>query len=166
MQFESMNLSFLGTEWFYASLMFGFGVYTWNKQKKESLKQEDLQLKEKIIENNLMLKAELRHNSTKLASFQGDSKEIFLKDISQIKDDDVRVCMFNIIDILQDVFYCYEARSEKINSSLWKNTFYYFFNPVKMPAFVSAYEKYKSQQNFSKTFVSYVDNIIKQQSKF
>jgi hypothetical protein len=57
MQFESMNLSFLGTEWFYAALMLGFGIYTWNKQKIEGHKQECLQLKEKIVENNLMLKA-------------------------------------------------------------------------------------------------------------
>jgi hypothetical protein len=120
-----------------------------------------LHLKEKIIENNLRLKAELRLNSAKIASFTGDSsKEIFNKQIEEIADDDIRVCIFNIIDILQDVFYFYEARGEQIENSLWKNAFNYFFNPKKMPVFISAYEKYKTQQDFSRTFVKYVDNII------
>lgn len=159
---KELVIKLIGSESFWAALVFGFSVYSWGKTKEKEMQGEKLQALEKKVENDLRLKAEFRDNWSKIASFSEDCSEIFKKEIGQIEDDEYRVCIFHVIDILQDVHYSYEQRKQNLDLSLWRNTFWHVFNPHKRQAFVTAYYKYKKEQQFSKSFTKYVDLIIKQ----
>lgn len=165
MQLLSIDYSFLRSEWFWCACMMVYTAWAGSKNSKESVKQEKLQVKEKNIENNLRLKAEFRQNWAKIANLSGEGKILYAKDISEIPEDDVKVLIFQVIDILQDVFYFYKERGQNPLNSLWKNTYLYVFNPVRMKAFVSAYKKYKDEQDFDEDFKKFVDKIIINQKR-
>lgn len=154
--------SMLRTESFWAAMVFGFTIFQYSKTKEKELQAEKLHALEKKVENDLRLKAEFRQTWTKLVSFPGDVESIFREEISKIKEEKVRICIFQVIDILHDVHYTYEQRKESLENSLWKNTFWYVFNAEEMKAFITALNKYQKKQHFSKSFIKYVNFIIKQ----
>lgn len=140
-----------------------FGIVLWRKDAKQKLKEEHQQTLYKRIENDVRMKALYRDSSSVLAGFKGDIKtEIYLKKVSDIKDDDVRMCIFQIIDILSDVYFFYQISGHSIEDSIWLKNFQHCFNPKEMIVFVSAFRKYQSENQFSDEFISFVNKIINQ----
>ncbi len=159
-----MNFNFLQSEWTYAAGTLFFMVVAWKidnyrkgVEKKEDLKSDKL---DRLIDVNNRLKSEFRQNWARIASYPEDNKQIFKQDIRDLKSDELRVCIYHIIDILTDVFANYEEKGFNIDKSNWKKTFIHVFNPHEMTVVVTAYEKYKKEGQFSEDFVDYVDLII------
>ena len=157
---ELFTAAFWQSEWFYTALALGFGVYSWNKQSSKQLQEEQKQSLDKQIENNLRLKSEFRQNMAKISAFPEDNKIIFHKEFGDIQEDEIRTCIYHVIDILSDVYEYYRIKDEDVDASNWRKTFVYVFNPVEMPAIVSAYQKFKKEGQFSPEFALFVDAII------
>ena len=165
-----MDLTFLQSEWTYAAGTLFFMVVAWKVDtlKKEREQKDDKQLERliRLQQINARLKPEFRENWAKIASYPEDNKEIFKKKFENLKKDDLRACIYHVIDILADVYSNYEDQGFKIEKSTWKKSFVYVFNPTEMTAICDAYQKFKAKGQFSESFVKYVDNIINQnQSK-
>ena len=155
-------LNLFQEEYFWAALSFWGLVITFGLGHYKLLQQEKIQSLDKRLETDLRLKDIFRQKMSRLNSFKEDADGIFLKKISEIHEDEIRDCIFQVIDVLHDAFYVYDKRNENLKSSLWDNSFYFVFNSRKRLAFVSAYEKFKREQHFSKKFTDYVDKLIKQ----
>ena len=139
------------------------GFTQWRKDSAQKLKEEAAQTLTKIVENDLRMKDSYRASWSTIASFKGDAKkEIFLKEIGDIRKDEVRASVFQVIDILSDVHYYYKMFQIPIESTQWIKHFRHTFDPVKMKAFVTAFEKYESENQFSDAFVKFVREIINQ----
>jgi hypothetical protein len=107
--------AFLQTEWFWSFLTFLLtlssavvAIVIWRMDSKKKLNEERQQSIALLVRSDLEMKDAYRNSWSKIAAFEGDAeKQIFRKKISDISDDNIRVCLFQIIDILSDVFYYY-----------------------------------------------------------
>ncbi len=154
----------LMSEWFYAAGALMFAVYSWSAQSDKQLQEERQQSLDKKIENNLRLKSEFRQYMAKISAFPEDNKVIFHKAFGDIQEDEIRTCIYHVIDILSDVHEYYRLKGESVVDSNWKKSFNFVFNPKEMNAIISAYQKFKQEGQFSCEFVLFVDSIISKQS--
>ena len=164
------NYAFLQREWFYGLLQFLLALITaisavviWRRDSSKKLKEEHLQTLGHIVRNDLEMKQAFRLAWSHMSAFDGDSEqEIFRKDISEIKEDQVRAAIFQVIDILSDVLYYYQKFEIPLEDTLWIGNFKYVFNPVDKKAFVTAFYKHKLKHKFRQDFITYVDKIIEE----
>lgn len=159
-----IDWTFFKQDWIWGALglawALGYGLFEVIKQQRLLVKQEKDQLEEQIRQNDIRMKTELREAKIHLASFEGDSKEILLKNIREIEDDKVRANIFQVVDILHDAFWYHMQRGTDINKSIWIGELTYVFNTHQRRAYVSAYEKFKSENRLSAEFVTFVDSLI------
>lgn len=106
----------------------------------------------------MTLKKELRESWTRLASFSGDIKSIFAKDIDELQDDNMKLLIFHVIEILHDSHYVYSKRKMPMEDSLWEISFNHVFS---QKVFVTGFRKYTTQQKFPKSFIKFVNGKIK-----
>ena len=117
-----------------------------------------------LIQTNNALKTEFRQNWATIASYPEDNKAIFKRHIDTLKKcDELRLCIYHVIDILTDVYANYEENGFNVDKSRWKKTFHHAFNPHEMAVIVTAYQKYKAEGQLSESFVKYIDKVIKHQ---
>lgn len=167
------SYAFLAQEWFWSALSFNLALISsivaivmWRKDSANKLREEKKSVLAQIVRNDLELKKTYRDCWSKIASFPGDAKtEIFAKQINHIKNDEIRVSIFQIIDILSDVYFFYSTFEQDIHVSQWKQNFSHTFNPNKMVCFVSAFDKYRENQKFSLEFENFVKEIIIENNK-
>lgn len=164
-----MEFNFLQSEWTYAAGTLFFMVVAWkvdaNKKEQEKKDEKLLERVSRLQASNAILKPEFRQNWAKIASYPEDNKGIFKTKFTALKNDELRTCIYHVIDILTDVYSNYEEQGFKIEKSIWKKTFNYAFNPHKMTVIVDAYQKYKKKGQFSESFVKYVDQIINEHER-
>lgn len=144
-----------------ATIAITITLITYKQESRKKLDEEKNQSMDKFLENHLRLRAEWWGNWSRLSSFAGDNREIFRKEITEIKSDEIRVGVYHALEILSDVHFYYRMKNLDLNQSEWKKNFVFIFRP-KMRAFLSAYGKYKQTGQFSKDFCSYVDAILKE----
>lgn len=158
---------FLQTEWFYTALSFLLGLSSavfalimWRMDSKQKLREEKLQTLSRIVQIDIELKGVYRNAWARIAAYPGDSnKEIFRKNVSEIKADHIRMSIFQVIDILADVHKHFKRFEMPLDEN-WEAHFYHTFNPKKRKSFVTAFYKYEADERFSKDFVAFVKEII------
>lgn len=161
------NYPFLQTEWFYTMLTFVatctsavVALGMWRVDSKQKIREEKLQTLSRIVQIDIELKAVYRDAWAKIAAYHGDSnKEILQKDVKQIKQDHIRMSIFQVIDILADVHKHFNSFNLPMDEN-WEAHFYHTFHPVRRKAFVTAFLKYEADERFGKQFVCFVKEII------
>lgn len=154
------DFSFMTSEWTYAAGTLFFMMTAWRVDtilKKREVRHQRLANKINIY---LDMKREFRQNWSKISSFPENNKELFRKSLSELQNDELRTCIYHVIDILSDAYYLHTEMGDDINQSEWRKNFVHVFNPIEMKTFVDAYEKYKEEKQFSGSFVKYVEKII------
>lgn len=167
-----------------------FGFYTWVKQKKQDRlaieldKKRELDQKErelKLYEQNVRelnnrifieLMKEYHSNFYKISLYEKDSNIIYQLKIDELRRlgqeaDEVRTATMFIIDILKNAYSLLQDNNTSVCDSLWDEHFYYVFDPVRKPLFVSAF--YKKAEEYQwldnprlNNFVSFVEQVIKE----
>lgn len=163
---------FLQTEWFYTMLTFVVtlasamvALVMWRVDSKQKLREEKRQTLSRIVQIDIELKGVYRDAWAKIAALPGDSnKEILQKDVKNIKQDHIRMSIFQVIDILADVHKHFNSFNMPLDEN-WEAHFYHTFHPVRRKAFVTAFLKYEADERFGKQFVEYVKETIEWHNK-
>jgi hypothetical protein len=84
------------------------------------------------------------------------NKELFKKDIKDIdnKEENLKLTVFQIVDLLSQVYYYYSRRKKDIRKSDWHKEVKYIMN---RKIFRSAFDKYKGRYNDG--FVEYIETL-------
>ena len=167
--------AFLQTEWFYSAISAIVAILSfilalvsaivamvmWRIDAKQKLREEKIQTLSRIVQIDIELKEVYRVAWARITSYQEECKQknILSKDLTRIKEEQVRMSIFQVIDILSDVHKHFNTFEMPLDET-WETHFYHTFDPNRRKAFVQAFYKYQADGNFSKNFVAFVKEII------
>lgn len=166
------------------------GIYTWKVSKDKDRLAEDLahkkeqeqkeheiriseqRVRELNTRNFVELTKEYRREFRQISLHDQDNQEIYKNNISCLKkiggdSDEIRTSVYFIIDTLKNAFILIRDTNSQINGSLWDEHFYYVFDPVKKPLFVTAFREKAKEYKWLENprldeFVSFVEQVIKE----
>lgn len=112
--------------------------------------------KSKDIETYLSLFTKRDHLWSTLTAHPLSNKELFKKSIQEIdkNEENLKLTVFQIVDLLSQVYYYYSRRKKDIRKSDWHKEVNYI---MKHQIFKSAFDKYKSRYNDG--FVKYIETL-------
>ena len=114
--------------------------------------------KDKQVENYLTLKSEFRSLWGRITSFPGETNKLLTKSIHDFKgekNEQMKLVVYQILDLFDDVFYYYQNSKQDITKSDWhKQMKFVFANKL----FISGFKKHK--RGLNDEFVEYIEGII------
>lgn len=166
------------------------GIYTWKvskdkdrqaeeleHKKEQEQKEREIRISEQRVRelnnrNFVELTKEYRREFRLISLHEKDNQAIYKHDIDHLKKlgrqaDEIRTSVFFIIDTLKNAFILIKETNSPINGSLWDEHFYYVFDPVRKPIFVSAFRKKAEEYKWLENprldeFVTFVEQVIKE----
>ncbi len=150
-----------------------FSIYTWAKNKE---KDRQLVLESNRELNNrifIELMKEYRREFRNISLHQQDNQKIYKYHISDLKKlgrdaDEIRTSVMFVIDTLKNAYSLLRDNNTSVCNSLWDEHFYYVFDPIRKPLFVSAFkQKCKEEYDWLENdrindFVAFVEQVIKE----
>jgi hypothetical protein len=109
--------------------------------------------KDKRVETYLKLKETYRTMWGQVTAHPSDNHELLQRAIYEIdsKEEMLKLSIYQILDLFNDVFFYYRKTGEKFDKSDWQHTIDY---TLSSPLFITAFEKHKDA--FNKEFLKYV----------
>lgn len=113
--------------------------------------------KDKRVETYLKLKETYRTMWGQVTAHPSDNHELLQKAIYEIdpKEEMLKLSVYQILDLFNDVFFYYRKTGEKFDHSDWQHTIDY---TLSSRLFITAFEKHKNA--FNKEFLKYVSQQL------